>query len=487
MGAAAISPPRPMDLLAWYDRHRRKLPWRAPPGERADPYRVWLSEIMLQQTTVKAVGPYYARFLARWPDIRALAAAPLDDVLKTWAGLGYYARARNLHACARVVVEQHDGQIPASEDGLRDLPGIGAYTAAAIAAIAFDAAATPVDGNIERVIARLYAIDTPLPAAKPEISRLARGLTPPRRAGDFAQAMMDLGATICTPKTPACALCPWNESCAAYARGDAETFPRRVPKREGALRRGAAFVARRADGFVLLRTRPEKGLLGGMTEVPTTEWTKDFDESVALKSAPRFASRKVAEVAAHRRRCSPRLHPFPARAHRLRGRRAGAHARAQRDAVDCNFGACRRGSAEPHAQGLGTRTDFGSNTQSPTGKGSIMTIERHEAGPRMSKAVVHGDTVYLAGIVADAPKGKTTAEQTKSILSQIDGFLAKAGTDKSKLLSANIWITDMANFAEMNAVWDAWVSPGHTPARATVEAGLASPDYKVEIMVVAAR
>ncbi len=290
--AATISSPQPTDLLAWYDRHRRKLPWRAPPGGRTDPYRVWLSEIMLQQTTVKAVGPYYARFLARWPDIRALAAASLDDVLKSWAGLGYYARARNLHACARVVVERHDGQIPASEDGLRDLPGIGAYTAAAIAAIAFDAPATPVDGNIERVIARLYAIDMPLPAAKPEISQLAQSLTPQRRAGDFAQAMMDLGATICTPKTPACALCPWNESCAAYARGDAETFPRRVPKREGVLRRGAAFVARRADGFVLARTRPEKGLLGGMTEVPTTEWTKDFDESDALESAPRFALRK---------------------------------------------------------------------------------------------------------------------------------------------------------------------------------------------------
>src|ERR1700728_1698335 len=257
----AQSCPQPTSLLAWYDRHRRKLPWRAPPGERADPYRVWLSEIMLQQTTVKAVGPYYARFLARWPDIRALAAAPLDDVLKSWAGLGYYARARNLHACARVVVEQHDGQIPASEESLRDLPGIGAYTAAAIAAIAFDAPGTPVDGNIERVIARLYAIDTPLPAAKPEISRLARGLTPPRSTGDFAQAMMDLGATICTPKTPACALCPWNESCAAWARGDAETFPRRIPKREGVLRRGAAFVVTRADGFALVRTRPAKGLL----------------------------------------------------------------------------------------------------------------------------------------------------------------------------------------------------------------------------------
>lgn len=291
--AAAVSSPQPTDLLAWYDRHRRKLPWRAPPGERAEPYRVWLSEIMLQQTTVKAVGPYYARFLARWPDIGALAAAPLNDVLKNWAGLGYYARARNLHACARVVVGRHGGEFPADEAGLRELPGIGAYTAAAIAAIAFDAAATPVDGNIERVIARLYAIDTPLPAAKPEISQLTRGLTPPQRAGDFAQAMMDLGATICTPRTPACALCPWNESCAAYARGDAETFPRRVPKREGALRRGVAFVARRADGFVLLRTRPEKGLLGGMTEVPTTEWSKDFDESAARKSAPRFAAKKL--------------------------------------------------------------------------------------------------------------------------------------------------------------------------------------------------
>ena len=218
---------------------------------------------------------------------------------------------------------------------LRDLPGIGAYTAAAIAAIAFDAAATPVDGNIERVIARLYAIDTPLPAAKPEISRLARGLTPPRRTGDFAQAMMDLGATICTPKTPACALCPWNESCAAYARGDAETFPRRVPKREGVLRRGAAFVVRRADGFVLLRTRPEKGLLGGMTEVPTTEWTKDFDESVALESVAAFCfTKKSPNLAPHRsalsatsspisRSNSPSTRPMCRRARRRPKRRGG--------------------------------------------------------------------------------------------------------------------------------------------------------------------
>jgi len=289
---AANSLPQPTALLAWYDRHRRTLPWRAAPGERSDPYRVWLSEIMLQQTTVKAVAPYYARFLARWPDVRALAAAPLDEVLKTWAGLGYYARARNLHACARAVVERHGGEFPASEAALRALPGIGAYTAAAIAAIAYDAPASPVDGNVERVIARLYAVQTPLPAARPEISRLACALTPPRRAGDFAQAIMDLGATLCTPKNPDCALCPWTEGCVAHLRGDAETFPRRKPKREGALRRGAAFVARRADGFLLVRTRSAKGLLGGMTEVPTTEWVQNFDEGNALQGAPHFSASK---------------------------------------------------------------------------------------------------------------------------------------------------------------------------------------------------
>ncbi len=285
------SSPEAAALLHWYDRHHRVLPWRAPPGQRGDPYRVWLSEIMLQQTTVKAVGPYYARFLARWQDVRSLAAAPLEEVLKAWAGLGYYARARNLHACARAVVERYDGKFPNSEAQLRALPGIGAYTAAAIAAIAFDAAATPVDGNIERVIARLYAIDTPLPAAKPEIFKLASALTPARRTGDFAQAMMDLGATICSPKRPACALCPWNESCAAHTRRDPEMFPRRLPKREGSLRRGAAFVVCRPDGFLLVRTRPAKGLLGGMTEVPTTEWLEDFDEGSAVAGAPRFSSR----------------------------------------------------------------------------------------------------------------------------------------------------------------------------------------------------
>jgi A/G-specific adenine glycosylase len=302
--------PQPTALLAWYDRHRRKLPWRAPPGERAEPYRVWLSEIMLQQTTVKAVAPYYARFLARWDDVGALAAAPLDDVLKTWAGLGYYARARNLHACARDVVEHHRGEFPASVVELRALPGIGDYTAAAIAAIAYDLPATPVDGNVERVVVRLYAVTTPLPAAKPEIRRLAGGLTPQHRAGDFAQAMMDLGSTICTPKNPACALCPWNDACAAYARGDAETLPRRTPKREGTLRRGAAFVVRRADGMVLVRTRPAKGLLGAMTEVPTTQWLQDFAEADALEGAPRFSALKTRKRIAWRRVAGVVRHVF---------------------------------------------------------------------------------------------------------------------------------------------------------------------------------
>jgi A/G-specific adenine glycosylase len=291
------SVPEPADLLAWYDRHARVLPWRLEPwrarrGERTDAYSVWLSEIMLQQTTVKAVAPYYARFLARWPTVEALAAASLDDVLRAWAGLGYYARARNLHACAKAVVERHSGKFPNNIEVLRALPGIGEYTAAAVAAIAFDAAAVPVDGNIERVVSRLFAVEDELPAAKPRIKQLAASLLPGRRAGDFAQAFMDLGATICSPKRPACALCPWNESCAAHLRGDQETFPRKVPKREGQLRRGAAYVALRADGRVLLRKRPDKGLLASMTEVPGSAWTNDFDEKSALRSAPRVMGAK---------------------------------------------------------------------------------------------------------------------------------------------------------------------------------------------------
>src|SRR5262245_12249848 len=282
----AMVSPRPDDLLAWYDRHQRKLPWRATRGEAPDAYRVWLSEIMLQQTTVRAVAPYYARFLVQFPTIERLAQADLADVLKLWAGLGYYARARNLHACAKAIVNQHAGHFPRDPDALAHLPGLGPYTAAAIAAIAFDAPATPVDGNVERVVARLFACDQELPSAKPTIRQLAETLTPTTRAGDFAQAMMDLGATICTPKKPACALCPWNAACLAFARGDAESFPRKAAKREGELRRGAAFVAIRADACVLARTRPPTGLLGGMMEVPTTPWTPDFDQREARASAP---------------------------------------------------------------------------------------------------------------------------------------------------------------------------------------------------------
>ena len=271
------------------------------PGERADPYRVWLSEIMLQQTTVAAVTPYYARFLMRWGNVQALAAAPIEEVLKAWAGLGYYARARNLHACARAVVEQHGGEFPQTEAVLRALPGIGAYTAAAIAAIAFDAPASPVDGNIERVVARLFAVAEPLPAAKPELRRLARELTPQRRAGDFAQAMMDLGATICTPKKPACAFCPWNDSCVGYARGEAETLPRRIPKREGALRRARLLWFGVPTVFCWCGRGRPKGLLGGMTEVPTTEWTPDFDEASAREHAPLFRKSRRRNIAAWRR------------------------------------------------------------------------------------------------------------------------------------------------------------------------------------------
>jgi A/G-specific adenine glycosylase len=247
--------PQAADLIAWYDRHRRKLPWRSLPGETPDPYRVWLSEIMLQQTTVTAVAPYFARFTARWRDVRALAEAPLDDVLKLWAGLGYYARARNLHACAKAVVERHGGHFPRSKEELAALPGIGPYSAAAIAAIAFDAPAAAVDGNVERVVARLLAVEPELPAAKAEIRRLTQHLVPAARAGDFAQALMDLGATICTPKKPACVLCPWLDDCVARRRGDPETFPHKAPKKTGRLRRGAAFVTMRADGAVLVRTR----------------------------------------------------------------------------------------------------------------------------------------------------------------------------------------------------------------------------------------
>jgi A/G-specific adenine glycosylase len=297
---------RPALLLAWYDRHRRRLPWRALPGERADAYRVWLSEIMLQQTGVKTVGPYFEKFVCRWPDVAAMAQASLDDVLRMWAGLGYYSRARNLHACAVAVVRDHGGMFPDSEEGLRALPGIGPYTASAIAAIAFDRHTMPVDGNIERVVSRLHAVEEPLPQAKPRIQQLAATLLDDARAGDgksragdeksragdeksragdSAQALMDLGASICTPKKPACALCPLNEDCLARSRGDQETFPRKAPKKSGALRRGAAFVVTRGEEL-LVRSRAEKGLLGGMTEVPGSDWLAGHDDKAARAQAP---------------------------------------------------------------------------------------------------------------------------------------------------------------------------------------------------------
>jgi A/G-specific adenine glycosylase len=274
-------------MLAWYDRERRILPWRAAPGTIPDPYRVWLSEIMLQQTTVKAVLPRYASFLRRWPDVRALAEAELGEVLAEWAGLGYYARARNLHACAREVVSRFGGSFPETEAELRTLPGIGGYTAAAIAAIAFGARATPVDGNIERVVARLFAVTKPLPGCKDEIGKLAERLMPEARAGDFAQGLMDLGATICTPKRPACGLCPVRPDCAGYAQGLAEVLPYRSGKAARPVRRGVAFVVLREDGAVLLRERPPKGLLGGMLEVPSSPWLEDGALDVdSLEHAP---------------------------------------------------------------------------------------------------------------------------------------------------------------------------------------------------------
>jgi A/G-specific adenine glycosylase len=279
---------RPALLLDWYDRHRRRLPWRAAAGERPDPYRVWLSEIMLQQTGVKTVGPYFLKFLARWPEVADLARASLDDVLRMWAGLGYYSRARNLHACAVAVLRDHGGVFPDTEQGLRSLPGIGPYTASAIAAIAYDRRTMPVDGNIERVASRLYAVEDALPQAKPRIQTLAATLLADSRAGDSAQALMDLGSSICTPKKPACALCPLNDDCAARARGDQETFPRKAPKKSGALRRGAAFIVTRGEEL-LVRSRPAKGLLGGMTEVPGSDWLAEQEDKAALKQAPDLA------------------------------------------------------------------------------------------------------------------------------------------------------------------------------------------------------
>ena len=278
-------------LLTWYDRHRRSLPWRAAPGQTADPYHVWLSEIMLQQTTVAATISYYEKFLIRFPTIRALAAAPLEDVLAAWAGLGYYARARNLHACARAVLAA--GGFPRDAAGLRALPGIGDYTAAAIGAIAFGVPAVPVDGNVERVVSRLFAVDEQLPKAKPLLRELAARLGdhPAARArpSDFAQALFDLGATVCTPAMLACALCPWMSDCAGRRAGIAAELPRRAAKRERPHRHGVHFWLTDAEHHVLLRRRPPERLLGGMTELPGTDWRAerwDFAEALALAPMP---------------------------------------------------------------------------------------------------------------------------------------------------------------------------------------------------------
>ena len=275
-------------LLAWYDAQARILPWRAGPhaAERADPYQVWLSEVMLQQTTVPHATPYFLRFIQRWPRVNDLAAARDEEVMAAWAGLGYYARARNLLACARAVANLYGGVFPDTEAALRALPGVGAYTAAAVAAIAFDRAANVVDGNVERVMARLYAVQTPLPAAKPALTLLAGEMVTADRPGDWAQALMDLGATICRPRSPLCETCPLETTCAARAGGGPETYPRRAPKADRPRRHGAAFVLTHGDRVALTR-RPPKGLLGGMLGLPTTEWrAQPWTADQAVAAAP---------------------------------------------------------------------------------------------------------------------------------------------------------------------------------------------------------
>ncbi|MEL6566374.1 MAG: A/G-specific adenine glycosylase [Pseudomonadota bacterium] len=265
------------ELLAWYDVHARTMPWRVSPADKAagvrpDPYAVWMSEIMLQQTTVAAVTEYFRAFITRWPTVRDLAAAEDADVMGAWAGLGYYARARNLLKCARVVVEDHGGSFPADHAALLKLPGIGPYTAGAIASIAFDLPYVVVDGNVERVMARLHDEHTPLPAAKPILTEQARALTPSERPGDYAQAVMDLGATICTPKSPACGICPWRAPCAARMAGTTSELPKKMPKQAKPVRHGTVYLGQRADGAWLLETRPDKGLLGGMLGWPGSDW-----------------------------------------------------------------------------------------------------------------------------------------------------------------------------------------------------------------------
>ena len=289
-------------LLAWYDANARSLPWRVGPrdhaaGVRADPYRVWLSEVMLQQTTVPHATPYFLTFTARWPTVGALAAEDDGAVMSAWAGLGYYARARNLLACARAVANDHGGVFPDTEAALRALPGLGAYTAAAVGAIAFDLPTNVVDGNVERAMARLFAVDAPLPDAKPELKRLAGALVRDHRPGDWAQALMDLGATVCRPRAPLCARCPVSEHCAGFATGAPETYPRKTAKAARPHRHGVAYVLTRGDEVALVR-RPPKGLLGGMLALPTSDWrAARWTDAEALAAAPASAAwREVGEV-----------------------------------------------------------------------------------------------------------------------------------------------------------------------------------------------
>lgn len=278
-----IGPEVAQALLSHYDAHARALPWRMAPGSdvASDPYRVWLSEIMLQQTTVAAVIPYFARFTERWPTVAALASADEAEVMAAWAGLGYYARARNLIACARVVTERHDGRFPDTEEGLRALPGVGAYTAAAIAAIAFGRRAVVVDANVERVVSRLFAIETPLPAARPLIRQAADAITPEARASDFAQAMMDLGSSLCTARTPQCLLCPLRSFCVAHREGRAEAFPVKPPKKDKPHRHGIVWWLERADGHVWIERRDNTRMLGGMAGLPDTGWDKGIEREAA--------------------------------------------------------------------------------------------------------------------------------------------------------------------------------------------------------------
>ncbi|MBE7733825.1 A/G-specific adenine glycosylase [Devosia faecipullorum] len=301
-----LAAPHPIDaqaVLAWYDLHARDLPWRVPPAERKtgvrpDPYEVWLSEVMLQQTTVAAVKTYFLRFTSLWPRVEDLAAAPLDAVLREWAGLGYYARARNLHACAQTIIRDHGGVFPGSAAELQALPGIGAYTSAAIAAICFDERVAVLDGNLDRVLARYYALDVPVREAKDEL-RAALQTAVPERAGDFAQAMMDLGATICAPRNASCLICPLQPECVALKSGNPLAFPVKPVKAERPLRKGHAFVMTDATGDVYLQTRPAKGLLAAMTEVPTSEWSAELGEPSYPAAAPWQHRGQVVHIFTH--------------------------------------------------------------------------------------------------------------------------------------------------------------------------------------------